>query len=67
MRSTKVLTLDNRMVIIPNSETGKNQIANYRYPDSSYYEMSHIVVDYENDIEQVEQLLVETVRSVEGV
>ena len=67
MRSTKVLTLNNRMVIVPNSQIGKDQIVNYSYPDPSYYDTTDIVVAYDNDVEQVGQLLVDTVRLVEGV
>ena len=67
MRSTRILTLNNRMVIVPNSQVGKDQIVNYSYPDPSYYDMTDVVVAYDNDPEQVGQLLVDTVRSVEGV
>ena len=67
MRSTKVLTLNNRMVIVPNSQIGKEQIVNYNYPDPSYYDTTDIVIAYDNDVEQVGQLLVDTVRQVEGV
>jgi MscS family membrane protein len=67
MRSTKVLTLDNRMVIVPNSQIGKDQIVNYSYPDPSYYDQTDVVVAYDNDPKQVGQLLVDTVRQVEGV
>ena len=67
MRSTKILTLDNRMVIVPNSQVGKDQIVNYSYPDPSYYDSINIVVAYDNDVEQVGQLLADTARSVEGV
>ena len=67
MRSTRILTLNNRMVIVPNSQVGKDQIVNYSYPDPSYYDMTDVVVAYDNGAEQVGQLLVDTVRSVEGV
>jgi MscS family membrane protein len=67
MRSTRVVTLDNRMVVVPNSQIGKDQIVNYSYPDPSFYDQVDIVVAYDNDPEQVGQLLVDTVRSVEGV
>jgi len=67
MRSTRILTLNNRMVIVPNSQVGKDQIVNYSYPDPSYYDMTDIVIAYDNDVEQVGQLLVDTVRLVEGV
>jgi len=67
MRSTRILTLNNRMVIVPNSRVGKDQIVNYSYPDPSYYDTTDIVIAYDNDVEQVGQLMVDTVRSVEGV
>jgi len=67
MRSTRILTLNNRMVIVPNSQVGKDQIVNYSYPDPSYYDQVDIVVAYDNDPQQVGQLLADNVRSVEGV
>lgn len=67
MRSTKILTLNNRMMIVPNSQIGKDQIVNYSYPDPSYYDTLKIGVAYDNDVEHVGQLLVDTVRSVDGV
>jgi small-conductance mechanosensitive channel len=67
MRSTKVLTLDNRMIIVPNSQIGKDQIVNYSYPDPSYYDTLNIGVAYDNDVEQVGQLIADTVRAVDGV
>jgi small-conductance mechanosensitive channel len=67
MRSTKILTLNNRMMIVPNSQIGKDQIVNYSYPDPSYYDTLRIGVAYDNDVEYVGQLLVDTARSVDGV
>jgi MscS family membrane protein len=67
MRSTRILTLNNRLVIVPNSQIGKDQIINYSYPDPSYYDSTDVVVAYDNDPEQVGKLLVDAVRSVEGV
>jgi small-conductance mechanosensitive channel len=67
IRSTRILTWDNRLVIIPNSQIGKNQVVNYSYPDPSVYDMTGIVTAYENDVEQVAQLITDAVGSVEGV
>ena len=67
MRSTRILTLNNRMVIVPNSQVGKDQIVNHSYPDPSYYDQVDVVVAYDNDVDRVGELLVDTVRSVEGV
>jgi MscS family membrane protein len=67
MRSTRILTLDNRMVVVPNSQIGKDQVVNYSDPDPSYYDSSDIGVAYENDIETVEQLLEKAAGSVDDV
>jgi MscS family membrane protein len=67
MRSTRILTLDNRMVVVPNSQIGKDQVVNYSDPDPYYYDQSEIVVAYDNDVGKVQQLLIDTLRAVEGV
>ena len=67
VRSTRIVTVDNRMVIVPNSQVGKEQIVNYSYPDPAYYDDLSIMVAYENDAHLVGQLLVDTARLVEGV
>lgn len=67
MRSTKILSVENRMVVLPNSMIGKSQVVNYSYPDPSYFDLTTVLVAYDNDVEQVEQLLAEAIRSVEGV
>jgi len=67
MRSTKILSIENRMVVLPNSVIGKSQIINYSYPDPSYFDTANVLVGYDNDVDQVEQLLAEAILSVEGV
>jgi small-conductance mechanosensitive channel len=66
-RYTKILTIDNRMVIMPNSQMGQNQIVNYSYPDPSYYVQVNLGIAYENDLDQVEKLVKEAIHSVDGV
>jgi len=67
MRSTKIRSVENRMVVLPNSQIGKNEIINYSYQDPSYFDTVNVLVGYDNDIEKVEQLLAEAILSVEGV
>ena len=67
MMSTKVLTIDNRIVIIPNSKVRQDNIVNFSYPDPSYYDTTDIGVAFDNDVEQVEQLLKNAAGSVDGV
>jgi MscS family membrane protein len=67
LRSTKIRTRDNRMVIVPNSVIAKSLVVNYSYPDTKYRNQIHIGVAYGSDIEQVRRILVDTVSQVEGV
>jgi len=67
LRSTRVRTRDNRMVIVPNSVIGKSLVVNYSYPDTQYRSQIHIGVGYGSDIEDVRKVLVEAVSKVEGV
>ena len=67
MISTKVITLDNRVVIVPNSKVRQDNIVNFSYPDPSYYDTTDIGVAFENDVEQVEKLLKNAAGSVDGV
>ena len=55
------------MVVIPNSLVGKNQVVNYSYPDPSYFNLVKVVVAYDNDFDQVSNILETAIRSVEGV
>lgn len=67
MRSTKIISMENRMVILPNSQIGKDQIVNYSYPDPSYFNMVKVMVAYDNDPDQVADILVEAISAVDGV
>jgi MscS family membrane protein len=52
LRSTKILTLDYTMVVIPNSEIGKSQIVNYSYPDKRVRLMIPVGVAYGTDLKK---------------
>jgi small-conductance mechanosensitive channel len=67
LRTTRIRTRDNRMVIVPNSIIGNNQVVNYTYPDPRYRIQTHIFVPVDGDIEEIRQLLIQAVREVEGV
>jgi len=53
MRSTKILSVEKRMVVIPNSQIGKNEIINYSYPDPTYFDMVNVLVGYDSDVVQL--------------
>jgi MscS family membrane protein len=67
LRTTRIRTRDNRMVIVPNSVISVNQVINYTFPDPRYRIETHIGVDYDTDIELARQVMVDAVRNVEGV
>ena len=67
LRTTRIRTRDNRMVIVPNSSIGANQVINYTYPDPRYRIQTNVGIAYGTDIEHARRIIVDTVRQVEGV
>jgi MscS family membrane protein len=67
LRSTRIRTRDNRMVIIPNSVIGKSLIVNHSYPDTTYRIEIHVGVSYGTDLEHARETIINAVRNVEGV
>lgn len=67
LRSTRVLTRDNRLVIIPNSLIGKNPVINHSIPDTKYRVQTHVGVAYGVDIDQVRQIIIDAVATQDWV
>ena len=67
LRTTRIRTRDNRMVIVPNSIISNNQVINYSYPDPRYRIETHVDIAHGTDVETVRRLLIDTVSQVEGV
>jgi small-conductance mechanosensitive channel len=67
IRSSKVITRDNRMVIIPNKNIADNTVINYSLPDSTYRLESDVGIGANMDIPTVQRLIKEAVRQVDGV
>ncbi len=67
LRSTRIRTRDNRMVVIPNSQIGKSLVVNYAYPNDQYRLQIHIGVAYGTDLEKARQVIINAVQQVEGV
>ena len=66
-RTTRIKTGDNREVIVPNSQIAQSQVVNYSYPDPRYRVQTDLGVAYGSDADKVQQVIVETVRGVDGV
>lgn len=67
LRSTRIRTLDNRLVIVPNSSISNNQVVNYTYPDPRYRIQSEIGVAYGTDLRLVRQVITTALQGAEGV
>lgn len=67
LRSTRIRTRDNRMVVVPNSQIGKSLVVNYAYPNDQYRLEIHLGIAYGTDLEKARQVMVDAVRGVEGV
>ena len=67
LRTTRIRTRDNTMVIVPNSIVGNNQVVNYSYPDPNYRIETNVNISYGSDVETIRRLLIGTVSQVEGV
>ena len=67
LRTTRIRTRDNRMVIVPNSIIGKNQVVNYSFPDPLYRVETHIGVAYGSDIETARVVIHDAARKVPGI
>jgi small-conductance mechanosensitive channel len=67
LRTTRIRTRDNRMVIVPNSVIGANQVINYTYPDPRYRIETHVGIAYGTDVERARQVIITAVQQVEGV
>jgi small-conductance mechanosensitive channel len=67
LRSTRIRTRDNRMVVVPNSQIGKSLVVNYAYPNDQYRLQIHLGVAYGTDIEHARKVMVDAVKGVNGV
>lgn len=66
-RDTRIRTRDNRMLVVPNVNMGANEIANYTRPDPTYRVQTDLRVVYGSDADQVQSVLEQATRGVDGV
>ena len=67
LRSTKIKTADNTLLIIPNSELCNSTVINMAFPDVRSKVRLNIGVAYDSNVDMVKGLLVEIARSVPEV
>ncbi len=67
LRTTTVLTREDKYIILPNTILTKNQLINWTHSQiSSRFEV-HVSVDYSSDVNLVMKVLIEAVSNIEGV
>ncbi|MBS1249319.1 MAG: Small-conductance mechanosensitive channel [Chloroflexi bacterium] len=67
LRSSRIRTRDNRMVVVPNSLIAKSLVVNYSYPNDQYRIQVHVGVAYGTDLEFARETIIMAVKDVEGV
>jgi small-conductance mechanosensitive channel len=67
LRSTRILTRDNRMVAVPNSVIGKGLVINYSDPNTVYRVQTHVGIAYGTDIDEARRVMVEAIRAEDWV
>jgi len=63
-RSTKIRTLPNNIVIVPNAKLAEMIVINYYDPEREMSVIIHCGVSYESDLEKVERVTIETAKKV---
>ncbi len=58
LRTTRLLTIDDTTLIVPNSELAKSRIVNYSYPTNRMAVRQKLGVAYGSDMEKVKRVLV---------
>lgn len=67
LRSTKIKTLDNQLLIIPNFELCNTTLTNQAFPDNRIKGRINVGIGYDSDVEQVKALLVAIAFEVDDV
>ena len=67
LRSTKIKTLDNQQMIIPNSDLCNTMLTNHAFPDMKAKGRINVGVAYGSDVELGKQVMVATALEIETV
>ncbi len=59
LRSTKILTFDHTLIVVPNAEIAKSCLINYSYPNLKFKIRQTIGVAYGSDVDKVKKVLLD--------
>ena len=67
LRYTKMFTLDNTFLVVPNGEMRERDVINYSAEDTRVRLSLEVIITYESDLEAARKRLEESARKVDGV
>ncbi len=67
VRSTRIRTMDNKIVIMPNAVISKGKIINYAEPDLMVRYTIKVGISYKSDIDRALQIMTEIAKNTDGV
>ena len=67
LRSTKIRTYDNEIIMVPNGHLANSRIQNYTRPTAKIRVGVNIGVEYGNNIKHVQKIVVKTIKSMKDV
>jgi len=67
LRSTRLLTLDNQLIIIPNGILSNAKIQNFVLPDPKERVAIKFGVEYGSDVKKVKDIVIKAVKNVENI
>jgi MscS family membrane protein len=67
LRSTRIKTLDSRLIVVPNSDISKSNIINYSLPDTKVRFDINVGISYDSDVEKATSVLLDIAGHTEGV
>lgn len=67
LRYTKVFTLDNTFLVLPNGSMRERDVVNYSAEDSRTRQSLQLLVTYEGDLEAARKIMEDSAREVESV
>lgn len=67
LRSTKILTFDHTLIVVPNADIAKSCVINYTYPNPKFKIRQTIGVAYGSDVKKVKDVLLDVCRDQQKV
>ncbi len=66
IRSTKIKTFDETVIVIPNSTIASSKIINYNQPEAKIKNKIKVMAAYGSDIDKVKEILLDIANNIEG-